>query len=68
MATEDEHQPTPATPPRDGSPPLKPRLLRCRDCKAYTLYGPEVCSYCLSEHLEWLSPGHKEREQLRGPR
>jgi hypothetical protein len=43
-------------------------LLLCRDCKAYTLYGPEVCSYCLSERLEWLSPDQEEDTQPMGPR
>jgi uncharacterized OB-fold protein len=42
-------------------------LLRCRDCKAYAFYGSEVCSYCLSEHLEWVSPEEGANRPL-GPR
>jgi uncharacterized OB-fold protein len=45
----------------------RPGLLRCRDCKAYMLYGPEVCSYCLSERLERVSPDEKGETRSLGP-
>ncbi len=34
----------------------------CSGCRAYMSYGPEICSYCLSEHLEWPSPDQDEEQ------
>jgi hypothetical protein len=65
---EDERRPRERQQRRNEMPDGRRSLLLCRDCKAYTLYGPEVCSYCLSERLEWLSPDQEEDTQPMGPR
>ncbi len=44
----------------------RPGLLQCRDCKAYMMYGPEICSYCLSEHLV-VASSDQEDDQSREP-
>jgi hypothetical protein len=54
MAAVDDREPPPTGLPRDGRPARKPKLQRCRDCREYEVYGPAICSYCLSERLEWV--------------
>lgn len=53
--------------PRNRPPGDMPRLQRCRDCRAYMLYGPDICSYCLSEHLEWSLDDETEEDRSLGP-
>jgi hypothetical protein len=40
----------------------------CGGCWAYMSYGPEICSHCLSEDPEWVSPGQEKDAKSLGPR
>ena len=68
MANVDGSEPEPRHPIRDGMPTHDLPLQRCRDCEALMAYGPAICSFCLSEHLEWVldnreGKGHSGRPQ-----
>jgi hypothetical protein len=43
----------PRYPIRDGMLALDLPLQRCRDCRAPLVFGQAICSFCLSEHIEW---------------
>ncbi len=64
MPSTDDREPPPAGPPQDGPPAGKPR---CRDCREYLLYGPAICSFCLSDHVEWVSDARQREVDPEGP-
>ncbi len=67
MPSTDDRKPPRADPPQDGSPAGKPRMQRCRDCREYLLYGPAICSFCLSDHVEWVSDARQREVDPREP-
>jgi uncharacterized OB-fold protein len=60
----DERKPGRPHEPREKATAGRPGLQRCRDCKMYMLYGPDICSYCLSEHFEWVSADPEEEDRV----
>lgn len=66
VASLDRGEPRPRHAIRDRMPAHRLALQRCRDCRALMMYGPAICSFCLSEHLESASAGGKSKAVVEG--
>ncbi len=66
MTDTDRGEVRPRYPIRDGMPALDLPFQRCRDCRAPVVYGPAICSFCLSEHVEWVLAEREGEGRWRG--